>query len=457
MISMKKRSLLFLGVISLVLAVILALGSFAAFAQTEQDGAVGEDEITVVRLVKDAPIGTVLTEDFIELVTMKNVNIPANAITDIETCKNKYMLDNVYEGEYLYPEQLSEKFVSLIDETLLVKPIKESTNDYVNVTEYVLPNTGENIAYFLQEIIDKNPNRCIYFPAGEYVIAEPLKTSSNPNYSVSILLDDGAVIKAADNWRGTGDNALICLGGTEIVNDIKSKGSYYTLIGGVLDANGKANGIAVSGGRETVVRNICIKNPKIGISIPRGTNNMSADCDFEDITIIGEGRHGTIGVYGNACDNTYTNIRIYDMNIGMDCGYGGEVKSIYVINTEKSAAIADSTVGFTKGSPRMTECYTENCATGFNMDRDTMLNECTSVWTSASWKKQVMFDTPKGQVLASGCRAIFMPGEGITTVLAQSDSTSGTEMYYEGCIVDVESISGEKPEGYFGTPLVDAK
>ena len=456
MMSMKKRPLIFIGTISFMLAVAFALGSFAAFAQTEQDDT-GEGEISIVRLVKDAPMGTVLTGDFIEVITIKNVNVPANAITDPTACQNKYMLENAYAGEYLYPAQLSDKFVAKINESLLRKKIGKCQSDYVNVTEYVLPNTGENIVYFLQEIIDKNPNRCIYFPAGEYVIAEPLNTSSNPGASVSILLDDGAVIKAADNWKGSGDNALICLGATETVNDIESKGSYYTLMGGVLDANGKANGVAISAGRETVVRNVCIKNAKIGIHIPRGTNNISADCDFEDITIIGEGKHGTIGIYGNACDNTYTNIRIYDMATGMDCGYGGEVKSIYVINTEKSAAIADSTVGFTKGSPRMTECYTENCAIGFNMDRDTMINECTSVWTSQNWKKQVMFDTPRGQVMVSGCRAIFMPGEGITTAFVQSDSTEGTTMCYEGCIADLDSISGDKPTDYLGTAIIDIK
>ena len=450
-----KRSKILCELLCIVLAFALTIGSVMVFADEADKAELAEDEIQIVKFIKDAPIGTRLSQEYFEVVVVKKLNVPANVVSDPVAFQNKYMLENAYAGEYLYLEQISDTFVSTADENLLLKKIGKSRNDYVNVTEYVMPNTGDNLAYFLQEIIDNNPNRCIYFPAGEYIIAEPLKTSSNPKESVSILLDDGAIIKAADNWKGSGDNALICFGGTEMVNDIKSVGSYYTLIGGIFDANGKANGIAMSAGRESLVRNVCILNAKIGISIPRATNNTSSDLDFEDITIIGNGKSGTIGIDNHAQDNTYTNIRIYDMEIGAS-NLGGEVKNIYVVNTEKSAAIANKNIGIKGGGGgRVTSCYVENCAIAYDVNaaaNSSILNDCIAVWTSATWKKQTVFAKQKAIMQVSGCRATFLPGEGITTTIVDDQNGNGTT-YFECCAFD--TAVGALPENYAGTPIID--
>lgn len=445
----------FLRLIGLVLAFVLAVGTIAVFAEETGESTQTPDTIDVVLFAKDVARGTRLTEEHVKVVSMKNVNVPKNVISDTSKVISMFVTEDVYEGEYATSVQLSSKAVSKANSDLVKKEIKESKDDYVIVTDYVSPNTGENLSVFLQQIIDNNPNRCIYFPAGEYVISEPLNTSSVPNESVSLLLDDGAVIKAADNWKGNGDNALICFGASASANDIKSVGSYYSIMGGTLDANGKASGVAITSGREIVVRNICIKNAKIGISTPRGTNNTSSDCDFEDIVIIGQGKSGTVGIYDGACDNSFTNIRIYDMATGVDGSKGGEMKSIYVINTEKSAKIADTTVGFTKGGPRMTLCYTENCAIGFSMGTSAILNDCTSVWTSDMCKKQQMFAKSSGYTMASGCRAEYYTGEGITTAfIKETADTNKGLMAMEGCIFNVEDVDDDTYTKYPSTGIV---
>ena len=59
---------------------------------------------------------------------------------------------------------------------------------YIIVTDYVEPNTGKDVSDAIQKVIDENPNRTIYFPDGEYVLAKPIKTSAYPLDSVSFEL-----------------------------------------------------------------------------------------------------------------------------------------------------------------------------------------------------------------------------------------------------------------------------
>ena len=42
---------------------------------------------------------------------------------------------------------------------------------YVVVSEYVTPSSGEDVSEALQQLIDANPNRTIYFPDGEHIIS----------------------------------------------------------------------------------------------------------------------------------------------------------------------------------------------------------------------------------------------------------------------------------------------
>ena len=51
---------------------------------------------------------------------------------------------------------------------------KGGTSDlgYVIVSDYVTPSSGEDVSEALQQLIDANPNRTIYFPDGEYIISK---------------------------------------------------------------------------------------------------------------------------------------------------------------------------------------------------------------------------------------------------------------------------------------------
>ncbi|MCI8387698.1 MAG: hypothetical protein HFE63_04450, partial [Clostridiales bacterium] len=183
------------------------------------------------------------------------------------------------------------------------------------ISDYILPNSGIDAADTIQQIIDSNPNRTIYFPDGEYLLSKPILTPADPKKSVSLQLSSYAVIKAAENWNDS--EALIRLGASHTANDIRTNGSNYSLSGGIIDGNGVANGVSIDGGRETVIRDVSIKHTKIGVHIKFGANSGSSDADIYGVNIIGDGAPDSIGVLIEGFDNTLTNMRIADVHTGV--------------------------------------------------------------------------------------------------------------------------------------------
>ena len=281
------------------------------------------ETVRVVFAAETITQGTRIINGHVTVVEVPNVNLPENVITIPEDAVGKFAKEDIYAGEYINASLVTSETVVKVNDEVLRKPITKSKSDFIIVTDYIKVNTGLEVEYYLQTLISENPNTTLYFPAGEYVFGSPLSIPADAKYSVSLVLDDGAVIKAADTWRADGElDALICLGGVNAKNDIYTAGSYYSVQGGVLDARDRTDGISVESGRETVIRNICIKNAKTGIDVRKGANNKSSDCDFEDITIIGTNKLGSVGVDIIVYDNTFSNVRIYDMQTGMICKGG---------------------------------------------------------------------------------------------------------------------------------------
>ena len=149
---------------------------------------------------------------------------------------------------------------------------------YVVVTDYVKADTGEDVSDALQELILSNPQRTIFFPDGEYLLSKPICTPANPAHAVSLKLATFAKLKAMDSW--TEKEAVVRIGAAEPFNTIYVPGSNYYFEGGIIDGNGKANGISIDSGRETSIHHVSIKNTEIGIHIKWGANNRSSDADI---------------------------------------------------------------------------------------------------------------------------------------------------------------------------------
>ena len=197
----------------------------------------------------------------------------------------------------------------------------EDTRGYLLVTDYVKANTGEDVSDALQELILNNPRRVLYFPDGEYLLSKPICTPANPEHAVSLQLSNFAVIKAMDCWDS--DEALIRLGAAEPFNTIMVNGSNYYLSGGIIDGNNVANGISIDSGRETRVENVSIKHTKVGLHVKWGANSGSADCDICNVNIVGRGTVDSIGLLIEGMDNTFTNMRIARVQIGVKLLKGG--------------------------------------------------------------------------------------------------------------------------------------
>ena len=82
---------------------------------------------------------------------------------------------------------------------------------YVCVTDYIKADGSADVADAIQDIIDKNPNRTIFFPDGTYVLSHSICTPADPTKSVHLELANFAILKAHKQFEpGT---ALVRLGG----------------------------------------------------------------------------------------------------------------------------------------------------------------------------------------------------------------------------------------------------
>lgn len=199
----------------------------------------------------------------------------------------------------------------------MINEILKSAYVVVNV-----PADGvTDVSDAIQKIIEANPNRTLFFPDGVYRLTQPICTPADPARSVSLKLADFAVLQASPDWDSP--EAIVRLGAIYPANNIYQNGSNYSLEGGIIDGNYVANGVSIDGGRETVIRNTSIKHTVVGLHIKHGANNGSSDCDISSVNITGTGKTDSVGVLVEGYDNTFTNMRIARVQVGVHLKSGG--------------------------------------------------------------------------------------------------------------------------------------
>lgn len=405
-------------------------------------------ETQIVVAARKIPVGTKLSEPYLKMVDIGNAKMPPNAITDMSLVLGKYAKAVILEDEYIYEDQLSTSKVNGISDGLAIGSLHASKEPYVWVTDYVSANTGKDVVGILQAVIDKNPNRTIYFPDGEYLISSPLFMSGLATNSVSLRFSDGAVLKATNNFKmSEGTNALIGVGVLENESNIKTFGSYYSIVGGTFDGNGKAEtAIFIRYAREFLLRGVTVKNARKGIYVERGVPTYSADVDIEDVTVIGKGEAGSKGLELIGTDCTFTNIRIYDMETGLDVKNAGSLfKNIYIYNT----LTTDMEYGYTVGIRAQgngndnwySQCYVENYAVAYQLTERTIISDCNAKWTSGQCNTQTFITVDQPVIAIGGCRAEFF-GADARCAFLNTQNTKANKII-SGCSFD-ESLCDDK-------------
>ncbi len=264
---------------------------------------------------------------------------------------------------------------------------------YIIITDYV-PNDGSrDVAEEIQAVIDANPNRTIYFPDGVYIISKPICTPADPRKSVDLQLSNYALIRAAESWSD--DEAMIRLGGKDAKNDTHTPGSNYSLTGGIIDGSGKADGISIDSGRETVIKSVSIKNTPIGINIKYGANSGSSDADLSDINIIGTGGTDSVGIWIEGFDNTVTNVRIGNVFTGVyikSCS--NSLRNVHPLYYSDYTDYENSCGFLDDGGNNIYDfCYSDQFCIGFRTteSRSSIYDNCFCFWYTAAGGREIAF------------------------------------------------------------------
>lgn len=331
------------------------------------------EKIAVVRFTDNLRLGAKITEDKLELVELPATDVPLNAMKETKDIIGKFLTVPVYKGEFVFAGKLSVKAPSKSEK-------KEVTEDYLLVSDYM--SAGSDVTAKLQQLINDNPGRTVYFPDGRYIITKPIEIPADPAATVSLRFSSYATLVAGPTWSG---DAMIKLGTGEPVSNT-STSAYIT--GGVINANNKTTAISVVGGRDLFISDVTIKNAPVGIAIAVGT----AYTDVENVHISGTG-DSAVGLKIEGDGNTFTSMRI--TNVGCAVNVSGVTNTFRSIMTYYTGS-SNSSKGFDDYSSignNYDGCSAVNYGTGYHMQSNTssVYANCVARWDDAIVTQQYGF------------------------------------------------------------------
>lgn len=331
----------------------------------------------------------------------------------------------------------------------------EQNAPFLIVSDYLPADGSRDVSGQLQRLIDENPNRTLYFPDGVYLLRHPVLTPADPKKSVALRLANYAVIKAAPGWDSP--EAMLRLGAKDFANDIRTPGSNYSLSGGILDGSGIASGVSIDGGRETRVRDVSMKQVRIGLHIKYGANACSSDCDISDVNIVGSGARDSIGVLLEGHDNTLTNMRIADVFTGVDLRSGGNsLRNIHPLYTCDYTGYGES-CGFydENGNNWFNFCYSDHFATGFRMaeGRSSIYDSCFCMWYCARGERHTAVKADGAfDAVMTNLRVGFFNNE-TENVLLEEGRPNGTGVFERILVNTDRTLTGDAYAAYLRNGL----
>lgn len=395
-------------VLAVILCLLLTMTTFAMFSCNGGEEAPAEskneqpkateapaERADVLRLVKDIKVGEAIPEDALETVSLRKIDIPINAMTDKSAIVGKYATSDLFKGDFIFPIKLS---ATPIEDDVIGDNVDEELDaiEYTLITKYnSLVKDGDYTAA-IKKAIEENPNGTIYFPDGEYGISETISIAAGAEKGVSFRLANFATIKAL-TWADK-TAPMIRIGveaDTEGENDIFDVRNTY-IMGGVIDAAGKASGISLEGGYDITLSNITITSAYCGLYIKHAPNAEGAtSADIENVNVIGNKEVGSIGVRVAGTMNTLTNMKISDVQYALKCeetGANNVFRSIMAIGTGLTGSDNAGFWDLSDGN-QYDICYSDQFATGFLISERarSVYNACVVSWWSADNNYHVGF------------------------------------------------------------------
>lgn len=298
--------------------------------------------------------------------------------------------------------------------------------DYVIVTQHDIANDGSDVATALQNLIDANPNKAIYFPDGTYGLTKPITTSCQLGYMTPLILSSQATIKALVGFDG---EYVIELGGKGTYQDRMNHGIYIG--GGIVDGGNLVGGIRTGSCQSPTVENLLIQDyVNYGLYVGDGSNASSSDGVFTNLSLqsareTADMRKST-GIYVKGLDNMFSNIWIMHSMRGMEFDSGGNLMTnVHAVgsNYDYFGDNYTDTCGFyiIDGNDNFFQnVYPDNFATGFHLPEN-KFNRFENIkcsWWDTSEKQHRCIEV-EGQYMAlkvDGMKVEF-PATGLNQIL----------------------------------------
>lgn len=381
-------------------AIMLLCASLVSCEGDATEEVVQDDEVEVVRVLENIDKGIKITSAKIEVVSVDRKSLPPATILSKDEVIGKYATVDMMAGDYFTPVKIAK--------TRPAAPTEEKTpeNDgvinfkdagYVIVSDYVKADTGADVADAIQKLIDENPNKTLYFPDGEYLISKPITTSADPKKSVSLELSNYAHFKPTEDWSG-GEEAMFCLGATDMADGIVNEGNYYSLTGGIIDGNKIADAISVENAGIVSLRYISIKRAVVGIHVKGDETGKGPQVDIHTVNVTGSLTLDSIGVLIESNGNTVTNMRIASNQIAVKvCGADNFLRNLhplYIFGNDFSSKYMESCAFYDEGTRNFYDnCYNDQFAIGFYMSKDTasVYDCCFNYWYSPNYYVHTSF------------------------------------------------------------------
>ncbi|MBQ7375382.1 MAG: hypothetical protein IJW52_00665 [Clostridia bacterium] len=388
--TMLNRAICFLLCLSMMLGTLI-FTSCNTDTTDAKDDEYSVDYVLALRVIDDIKIGGRFTNDKVEVVQVRPDAVPEGIYSDISDLKDKYAASQLCVGDFVTAAKVTDtKPEDAVDENEDIEigvEIDPYELGYVVITKYKSESAHGDFAPAIQKAIDENPGRTIYFPDGIYQIKSPIYISTDPAKSVSLRLSHLAVISAAQDWSDktsamiqigckqesehapAADDAVASMNGI----DLSSERSI-SIIGGCIDGNSKASGIAIGGGKDTYIYNVSIKSIYNGIHVLKGPNELGATwVNVDNVNITGYEAEESSGLLIEGTYNTFSNMRIASVNYGLLCTETGERNIFRNLHPLVVGMNNRYTVGFWDKSDgnNFDICYSDQFSAGYRVEENT--------------------------------------------------------------------------------------